>query len=97
MFSQRQLQSINKTYFNVISATAGCIVIQSNNTGHVWAINGSGVGDGVRLKHKHKLSDPWHDQAFYIKGRHDLQGAFRAIRFHDEYYIQRKRRTRKHE
>ena len=94
MFSKEQVESIDRDYFIIISATSGCIVIQSKNTGHLWAISGAGYGDQVILLHKHKVTDPWHRQMFYIKCRHNLEGAYQAIKSHDEHYLSQSHRRR---
>ena len=85
MFSSKDIDSIDKEYFEVKEASYGCIVLQSRNTGHLWCVTGSGIGNGVTLRHKHKWADTWHPQSFYMKGRHNLAGAIKAIQAHDEF------------
>ena len=90
MFSLKDINSIDNSYFETVSADAGCIVLKSKNTGHFWAITGTGIGDGVSLMHRHNDTDPWHPQAFYIKCRHNLAGALKAIKSHDADYMKRR-------
>ena len=89
MFTKQQIESLDKEYFNILSAFAHIIVLQSRNTGHFWSITGTGYGDEVKIQHKHNKSSPWHDQAFYIKCRHNLEGAIKAIKKHDMYILEK--------
>ncbi len=92
LFTQQDINSIDTDYFKIESKGSGCIVIQSKNIGHFWAISGAGYGNVVNLQHKHKKTDQWHPQAFHIGSRHTLTGAFEEIKHHDAYYLNKKRR-----
>ncbi|MBP3881629.1 MAG: hypothetical protein J6E40_05610 [Lachnospiraceae bacterium] len=41
LFTQQDINSIDTDYFKIESKGSGCIVIQSKNTGHFWAISGA--------------------------------------------------------
>lgn len=86
MFTQKQLQSLDPNYFDIIQATGYCIVLRNKCTGHYWAIGGNGYGSSVSIRHRHNLQSPWHLQSFYGKA-HTLQGAIKSIRAHDNYQL----------
>lgn len=85
MFSQKDIKSIDRSYFNVISAGCYCIVLQSKNSKHYWSINHEEYShfSTCRVCHKHNYSDPFHPH----RNRPNLQSALADIRSHDSYQI----------
>lgn len=85
MFSQQQLDSVDRTYFDVIISDPYDLTIRSKNTGHVWCLHNIGfpAEDSLLLYHKHHISYPYHIQR---RERH-FKSAIKTIIDHDSYQI----------
>lgn len=89
MISKKDIQSINRDYFNIIEANSFYMVLQSKNTGHFWYILES-VAAGhrtFRIQHKHHSRDPFHPQT----SARSLPDAYRYIYGHDAFHCERKK------
>jgi len=91
MFSQQQLASIDRSYFEVILADPYDVTIRSKNTGHVWCLHNIGfpADDSLLLYHKHHISHPYHTQ----RREHHFRSAIKTIKSHDDYQINVRNKT----
>ncbi len=90
MYTQQELDSIDKKYFAVIVVDQYDVTLMSKNTHHVWQLHNLELPDGevTLIFHKHKASRPYHKQ-----GRaNTLRQAIRSIRGHDWWQMNRKNR-----
>lgn len=85
MFSQQQLSSIDRNYFDVIIADPYDVTLRSKNTGHYWYLHNTGVPaeDSCLLYHKHQSFHPYHQQ----RRETHFRSAIKTIRSHDDYQI----------
>ena len=85
MFDEKQLQQLDKNYFNIILADDRDVTIQSRNTGHYWYLHCTEYpqeGSCV-IFHKHRCSHPYH-----LHGQgNSLRQAVRSIQRHDEWQM----------
>ena len=82
MYTQQELDAIDREYFAVIIADQYDVTLMSKNTHHVWQLNNVEMPDGevTVVYHKHKASHPYH-----LHGRtNTLRQAVRGIRRHDK-------------
>jgi len=85
MFNSKDMQKIDKVYFNVIRMSEYDIEIQSENTGHVWLLHSTENEDNGNciIFHKHNKKHPYH--------RHGSAGsmatAVRNIKSHDKWQL----------
>ena len=89
MFTQQELDSIDKKYFAVIIADQYDVTLMSKNTHHVWQLHNVELPDGevTLIFHKHKASHPYHQH-----GRaNTLHQAMRSIRGHDKWQMNGRR------
>ena len=85
MFTEKELNSIDRKYFEIIVISEYDVTVMSKNTKHVWYLhNASGVaGETVQIFHKHKANHPYHHH-----GRCGTLGkALRDIKSHDEFQL----------
>ena len=85
MYTQQELDSIDKKYFAVIIADQYDVTLMSKNTHHVWQLHNVELPDGevTLIFHKHKASHPYHQH-----GRaNTLRQAMRSIRGHDKWQM----------
>lgn len=85
MFTQQELDSIDRKYFAVIIADQYDVTLMSKNTRHVWQLHNVELPDGevTLIFHKHKASHPYHTH-----GRaNTLRQAMRSIRGHDKWQL----------
>lgn len=83
MFDLKQLESIDRNYFNVIVASEYDVTIQSKNTGHYWYLHSTDApgSNACIIFHKHKFSHPYHQH-----GRgNSLRQAIKSIQRHDRW------------
>lgn len=85
MFTQKEIQSIDHSYFNVIFAGCFSITLQSKNTKHYWCIQHEEYPNfsTCRISHKHNYSDPFHSH----RNRPNLNKAIQDIKSHDDFQI----------
>ena len=89
MYTQQELDSIDKKYFAVIIADQYDVTLMSKNTHHVWQLHNVELPDGevTLIFHKHKASHPYHQH-----GRaNTLRQAMRSIRGHDKWQMNGRR------
>lgn len=89
MFHDRDMQMLDKSYFNIVLTGDYDVTVQSKNTGHFWYIHYrecNGEGDCV-IFHKHSASDPYHRHG-KVK---NLWQAVRKIKGHDVFQMNGRR------
>lgn len=95
MFEKKDFKALDRQYFNVIQTTAYHIILESNNTHHIWDIYCRDYKDyrSLIISHKHTEEDPFHIQP----GMHPrtVAAAQEMIKKHDEYYLSSPHRRRK--
>lgn len=94
MISSKELNSIDRDYFTVI--TAGCygVMLQSKNTLHCWYIACEDLGytQTFRIDHTHHAETPMH-----IHGHGKTLGScIRQIKSHDKYQMKKDARKRRY-
>ncbi|MBR1709449.1 MAG: hypothetical protein IJ719_11570 [Clostridia bacterium] len=93
MITQKELNSIDRSYFTVI--TEGCygVTLKSNNTRHCWYIACEDLGycQSFRILHTHHEGTPMHEHGH---GK-TLGSCIRQIRSHDEYQLKKNARKRR--
>ena len=64
MYTQQELESIDRNYFAVIVADEYDVTLMSLNTRHMWQLHNVELPDGevTVLFHKHHVSDQYHLQ-----------------------------------
>lgn len=85
MFDEREIQALDREYFNVITADDRDVTIQSRNTGHYWYLHCTEYPneESCVIFHKHKFSHPYHQH-----GRSGcLRSAVRQIKKHDTWQM----------
>ena len=94
MISQKEINSIDREYFTVI--TAGCfgITLQSKNTKHCWYIACRDLGymQDFLICHTHHRDTPMHEHGH---GK-TLHSCIRQIKSHDEYQLKKDARKCRH-
>ena len=85
MFTQKDIQSIDRSYFNVIFAGCYSITLQSKNTKHYWCIQHEEYPtfSTCRISHKHNYSDQFHSH----RNRPNVKKAIQDIKSHDDFQI----------
>ena len=93
MFTQQELDSIDKKYFAVIVADQYDVTLMSLNTRHVWQLHNVELPDGevTVVFHKHHASDPYHTHS---RSR-SLGRAIRDIKSHDTFQLNGRRRVKR--
>lgn len=85
MFTTKELKSIDRTYFHIISASGYCVTLQSKNTDHYWHIIHQQYPSFVscKIQHKHRQDVPFHEQG----NAPTLGQAIDQIKAHDFYHL----------
>ena len=85
MFTQKELRSIDSSYFNIIQASCYCVTLQSKNTKHYWHILHEEYPHfkTCQITHKHNYSDEYHSH----RNQPNLAKAIKDIKSHDDYQI----------
>ena len=85
MFTQKEIQSIDRSYFNVIFAGCYSITLQSKNTKHYWCIQHEEYPTfkTCQITHKHNRSDEYHPH----RNQPTLQKAIQERKSHDNFQI----------
>ena len=93
MITVKELNSIDRNYFTVI--TEGCfgVTLQSNNTHHCWYIACEDLGytQSFRIDHTHHAGTPMH---IHGHGK-TLKSCIRQIISHDEYQLKKDAKNRR--
>lgn len=86
MFTLKDIQNLDNTYFNIIKISEYDVEIQSSNIGHVWLLH-SPINDeegSCIIFHKHHIKHQYH--------RHGTAGnmakAVRSIKLHDKWQLE---------
>ncbi len=87
MFTRKEIESVDQSYFEVIIADGVAVELRSRNTGHYWRIRSeydySIMKYHCLVEHRHKRIYPYHIQCF----TKDLRGAIIKIKKHDRFQM----------
>lgn len=85
MFTNKDINNIDKGYFKVIAASPFAITLESLNTSHQWhlILKNESKCQSCEVYHRHKTSDSWHRQW----GSKAFSKAIEAIKEHDGYQM----------
>ena len=94
MYTQAELDSLDRKYFTVIVASDYDITLMSKNTHHMWQLHYVELPDGplIVLFHKHHVEDDYHLQKHFGG---DLNRVIRSIKSHDAFQLNGRRPVRK--
>lgn len=87
MFDRNDFMQIDKEYFQVLAETGYHIMLESQNTGHIWDIycQEHYRGRSLVISHKHSDTEPFHIQRkYHLKTVMDAQ---KKIMKHDNWYL----------
>ena len=89
MISNKEIQAIDRQYFDVLETTAFYVVLRSRNTGHFWHLLEQHPGSHVTflISHKHHEWNPYHPQA----NRPTIDDCCKYIKWHDRFHKQREK------
>lgn len=88
MISSKQLNSIDRRYFNVLEANSGFVILQSKNTQHFWYIKTTdNQSEKVSILHSHFGNNSYH----HHDSANNLQSAIKKIKSHDAYQIKHRK------
>lgn len=89
MFIEKDIQMLDKSYFNIVLTGEYDVTVQSKNTGHFWYIHNLKIPgeDACVIFHKHRASHPYHQHG---KAR-NLRQAVRKIKGHDVFQVNRRK------
>lgn len=96
MFTQKELEGIDRNYFNIIKASCFCVTLQSKNTRHYWHIVHIEYPtfQTCQIYHNHNRFGPYHQH----HNRPTLEKAIKDIKSHDDFQINvrdKKKRARR--
>lgn len=85
MFTAKELEYIDCTYFNISNAGCFSVTLQSKNTKHYWHIIHLQYPTfaSCKIQHRHGQSAPFHDQG----SAPTLRQAIEDIKAHDYYHL----------
>ena len=87
MFTKNEINSIDKSYFEVIIADGVAVELRSRNTGHYWRIRSEYDYADKRyhcvVEHRHRRWEPYHMQCTAIR----LESAINKIKKHDRFQM----------
>lgn len=85
MYTQHELDGLDRKYFYVILADQYDITLLSKNTHHIWQLHSVELPDGQMIVtfHKHRPWDPYHTHS---RSR-TLGKAIRDIKDHDRFQL----------
>jgi hypothetical protein len=85
MFTKKEIQSLDRHYFDVRFAGCHCVVLQSKNTKHIWSIHHEEIGKIKHciIYHKHNYSAPYHIQG----NARNMGCAISKIKDHDDFQL----------
>lgn len=83
MFTQRQLNTIDRNYFIVFEASPYQVIIKSKNTRHFWKIRSEDDKQKIIIYHSHQGDCNYHFH--YSVG--SLEKAIHEIKNHDIFQI----------
>ena len=93
MYTQQELDAIDKKYFSIILMNEYDVTLMSKNTHHVWQLHNVELPDGeiTVVFHKHHASDQYHTHS---RSR-TLSRAIRDIKSHDQFQLNGRRPVKK--
>lgn len=93
MITKKEINAINKSYFNILQSNSFAIYIQSRNTKHYWGILLSKYPTfrNFQILHKHHNHNPYHRHS----NAANIEAAINHIKAHDKYHIKRKQAKKK--
>lgn len=93
MYTQRELDGLDRKYFYVILADQYDITLLSKNTHHIWQLHFVELPDGQMIVtfHKHRAWDPYHTHS---RSR-TLSRAIRDIKSHDRFQLNGRKPVRR--
>lgn len=85
MYTQHEIDSLDRNYFSVILADQYDITLLSKNTHHIWQLHSVELPDGQMIVtfHKHRAQDSYHAHS---RSR-TLSRAIRDIKSHDRFQL----------
>lgn len=85
MFTTKELENIDRTYFHIINTGCYSVTLQSKNTKHYWHILHQQYPSfaSCKIQHRHNQSVRFHDQG----NAPTLEQALEYIRSHDHYHL----------
>lgn len=85
LFTIKDIQSIDRNYFNVLQESCYAVTLQSKNTKHYWHITHQAYShfSSCIIEHKHHYSDSYHPH----RNQKNLKAAMVAIKSHDDFQI----------
>ena len=91
MYSQKDLESIDRSYFTILVADQYDVMIMSKNTRHVWQLHNVELPDEefTVLFHKHHITHDFHRHAKCST----LKRAIREIKSHDRFQMNGRKRV----
>lgn len=94
MFTQKDLNSIDRSYFIIKSAGCYGVTFQSKNTRHCWYIANEDLGyyESCRIYHTHHEGTAMHEHG---NGK-TLQSCIRKIQSHDRYQMAKDAKKRRY-
>lgn len=94
MFTQKDFNSIDRSYFKVIHTGCYGLTLQSKNTKHCWYIENQDLGnyESCKIYHTHHEGTPMHEHGH---GR-TLHSCIRRIKSHDEYQLKKDAKKRRY-
>lgn len=88
MFTKKDIDNIDHTYFKVIASSPFAVTLESINTHHLWHLILRDEKTGsCEVYHRHKTTDPWHRQW----GSKAFAKAIAAIKEHDQFRMSDRR------
>lgn len=88
MITNKDIEKLDTTYFNVLYSSPFAVTLQSKNTGHQWHLILRDEKTGsCEIYHRHKQTDSWHRQW----GSKAFQKAIDAIKEHDRFQMEGRR------
>ena len=93
MYTQQELDAIDKKYFSIILMNEYDVTLMSKNTYHVWQLHNVELPDGeiTVVFHKHHVSDQYHTHS---RSR-TLSRAILDIKSHDQFQLNGRRPVKK--
>ena len=95
MITQKEIKSIDRSYFTVINAGCYGVTLQSKCTGHSWYIACQDLGYQQSFLIMHSHYEPGTPMHTHGHGR-TLRSCIRQIQSHDEYQLKKDAKRRQY-
>lgn len=85
MFTQKDINSIDSSYFDVLASSPFSVTLRSRPTSHEWhlILKSEAKCKPCEVYHRHKETSPWHCQW----GSKAFPKALAAIKEHDQFQM----------